>query len=597
MSDLIDRFERLANRGSMRGGDAVLSAARREVDGGAVVRSIDSSAPARADAFEVQPIELEPSIARRRRRGFGAVVAAGGVAASLVVGMLAIGSIVGSGSGSDSPAGAVRQLADAVSHEDPIAAAAVLAPEEVRSLSASVSAAERRARTLALARSADAPLQGIDFSVDGLDLSTQSLGAGYAKVTVAGGHFSAVSHTGALAPLIQQALHRADDGSTEKNLATLEQSNDLPTFVMTVQHDGHWYVSAAYTLLEYIRELNHLAPADFGSGVRDVASLGANSPGDAVTGALQALSKGDWAGLIALSPPDELPVYDYRAALEQLGAQRDYSGFTVDKAVPTVTVDGDTAKVLLNASGHNSSGDSWSLNGGCFAPPSYSGELGLDGRGASLCDADVFSIIPLTVNEPGNGSDARFTVVRENGRWFVSGVGTVLDLLDHAIANVSERTVYSLMGVPNLLPPDGALTLGQPVTLAGGTYGYRVYSFAGHAGQEVVGQSVATDPRAENDGYSAAVRVFGPDGHELTDAGGLIGGNGGVMTLPSGGTYTFAVQSYVDSTFTLYDAANAPESALRQGSAVPAATCDTPGIGATCESKTSSATTSTVPGP
>jgi hypothetical protein len=601
MSDLTDRFERLATRGSVRGGDAVLNAARRAVDGGAVVRSVDEPAvvPIR-DGFAVEPIDLQPSVARRRHR-FGAIVASGGVAASLFVGALAIGSVVGSGSGSDSPAGAVRQLADAVSHEDPIAAAAVLAPEEVRSLSSTVSAAERRAQTLQLARSADAPLAGVDLSVDGLDLSTQALGADYAKVTIAGGHFSAVSHTGELAPLIQQALRRGHDGSTEANLATLEQSNDLPTFVMTVQQNGHWYVSAAYTYLEYVRELNDLPAADLGSGLRAAASLGAASPGDAVTGALQALSKGDWPSLISLAAPDEVPFYDYRAALEQLAGQSDYTGFTIDRSVPTATIDGDTAKVKLVASGRNRNGDTWSLDGGCFAPPSYSGELGIDGRGASLCDADVFSIIPLTVNEPGNGADARFTAVREDGRWFVSGVGTVLDLLDHAIANVSQRTVYSLMGVPNRLPPDGALTLGQPVTLPRGTYGYRVFTFAAHAGEEVVGQAVATDPQAENNGYYADVRVFGPDGHELTDAGGLIGGNGGALTLPSGGTYTFAVQSFVDARFTLYDYATAPEAAKHPPATVasqPCPTTVTTNPGEHCamgSSKSSSATSSTVP--
>ena len=73
-------------------------------------------------------------------------------------------------------------------------------------------------------------------------------------------------------------------------------------------------MSAAYTTLEYIREANHLPAADFGSGVRDAATLGADSPDAAVTEAMHAFADRDWQKLIELAPPSEIPAYDYRAA-------------------------------------------------------------------------------------------------------------------------------------------------------------------------------------------------------------------------------------------------------------------------------------------
>ncbi|HEX4491871.1 MAG TPA: hypothetical protein VH914_11745 [Acidimicrobiia bacterium] len=605
MSDLTRRFERLANRGSMRGGDDVLRAARRDADDGAVVHGLDRYAlTVHEDGTEtVEPIDLDTTfVSKRPRRRFGAVVAVGGVAASLVVGTLAIGSVVGSGSGSDSPAGAVRQLADAVSHEDPIAAAAVLAPDEVRSLSSTVSAAGRRAQTLELARSADAPLAGVDLSVDGLDLSTQSLGADYAKVTVAGGRFSAAAHTRELAPLLQKAMHDGPDHSTEADLATLEQSNDLPTFVMTVQRNGHWYVSAAYTLLEYARELNHLPAADFGSGLRDVGQLGADTPDGAVKDALRALAKGDWARLIALAPPDEIPVYDYRAALEQLGARSGDGGFSIDKLDATPVVDGSTAEVKLVASGHDGDGDTWSIDGGCLTLADPSGAGASDAVSPSTCDLDAESIIAFAT--PLDGEGVRVTALRKNGRWFVSGVGTLLDLLDHSIATVSQRSIYSLFDLPQLIPPDGTITLGRPVTVPRTNDGFRVYSYVGHAGEELVAAATPTANGATSEaqgGVLDSVRLFDADGHELGEL-----GFGSTIRLPAGGTYTLALDGFVETRLTLYEASDAPSSALHPVEIVPSFPCATtattnPGehcatnIDPSGGSKSSSATTSTVP--
>ena len=375
---------------------------------------------------------------------------------------------------------------------------------------------------------------------------------------------------------MQRALRNSENGSAQADLATLGRDNDLPTFVVAVQRDGHWYVSAAYTALEYIRVANDLPAADFGSGRRVAATLGADTPDAAVSDAVHALADGDWQKLIALAPPDEIPVYDYRAALTQLAADTNTDpNFTIDKLETTSTVNGDTAKVLLKASGTvpPSEGDldtgKWSVDGSCFAYPldtslgvSEGSAAILESATPSTCGLRVLSIVPYVNDSEGNGTSTPITVVRENGRWFVSPVGTVLDLVDNAIKNLTRRTLYTMLNIPDQLPPDGTLTLGQPVKLTStaADLGTFVYSFSGHAGERLLGLAT-TKAVPDNYGFSIGVRIFAPDGTELDDAFGMLDGQS--VTLPANGTYKFVVQAYTskETTFTIFDEAQAPEAA------------------------------------
>ena len=168
-------------------------------------------------------------------------------------------------------------------------------------------------------QTAGAPLAGVDFNVDGLKLSTQSLGDGYAKVTVDAGTFTASTHKAQFSPLMQKVLRDADDNTAQSDLAKL--AADASTCRRSSSRcgsGGNWYVSAAYTVLEYVREYNQLPAADFGSGERNIATLGADSPDAAVQDSMRALQRNDWSKLMTMVPPDEIPFYDYRAAFTEL---------------------------------------------------------------------------------------------------------------------------------------------------------------------------------------------------------------------------------------------------------------------------------------
>jgi len=575
VSELRDRLERLATRGSRRGADAVLSDAQGTAPP-------DTATDSHGDEGDLEVIDALPIVTpepARRRGRYATLIAATGVAALVAVGGLAVTAMFGSG-GSDSPEGAVRQLADAVEHKDPLAAVDVLEPTEVRSVRETVKGITNRAADLKIVDRASQPLAGVDLSVDNLQLSSANVADGFAKVTITSGTISASAHREALSHLLQDATRtwNADQQSGKVDLARLAANNDLPTFVMTVRHDGHWYVSPMYTALEYARESAGGAPADFGSA--HAAQLGADSPEQAVSDALHAWQSSDWQRLIALAPPDELPVYDYRAWLEQEGGDVQ-PDFTIDSLSTTADVSGDHGVVKLDASGMMGSGSDrrkWQVGGTCpstgdYFSSSWSSEDQVSNTGPGLCIAgDFANALPLSLFAAGPSPDAAASgpvsieVVREDGRWFVSPVSTVLDVVDNFVAHVDERTLYPLINLGYLLPPDATLTLNQPTTLPASNAYSQVLAFDGTAGQEVIGQAErATGGHRSN--YYVSGELYTADGKDVgyvdfaPKGEGYFGGS--TTPLPVTGSYRLVIlYPPPDTTVTLYDRDHAPKDLL-----------------------------------
>jgi hypothetical protein len=575
VSELHDRLTALAERGTPRGADAVLDTAARKATLGVIEGERDDD-----DLDPIPFVTTEPEPARHARRRFGSMITAAGIATMLLVGMLAISSLVGSG-GANSPEAAVRRLAEAMSHEDPLEAADVLSPTEVRSLHETLDAAEKKAAELRLVEAASAPLSGVDFSVDDVRLTTTALADGFAKVTIESGTLSASTQKSRFSPLMQKALGDAEDNSATIDLARLGEDQNLPTFVVVVREEGHWYVSAAYTALEYVRVYNTLPGANFGSGERAAATLGADSPDAAVQDAMRALQRSDWTTLMTLVRPDELPVYDYRDALLAL-AQRDEwkTTFTIDQLSTTSEMHGDTAKVTLHASGTTDSGH-WSVDGGCFTgPPAFDAPS----AGYVYClpkaPVDIFDVFGSTSPATADGP-SQITAVQRDGRWFVSPVGTALDVLNTWIRNIDRRGLYSLLHLPTALEPDGEIRLGEPVTVPGGVRGMHVFTLTGHQGERVIG---LVKPSLNSEFVSESEEIIAPDGNSL---GGFYGE---AITLPADGIYRIAVFNYrgVDQTVTVWNKTDAPAEARSSPSS---GGCVIDVFVSQCGSKSSSATT------
>lgn len=558
MSDLKTMLEELAQRGVPRGAEVVVSAAVKTASHDR--RDGPSAGGTTGGSLEVIPVDpsddVPPPIPMREAREAGRsmrrVIASAGLAALLGVTLLAVSALSGGG-GAGSPEEAVQRLADAIDGEDPLAAVDVISPDEVRTLRASVDAAGARAAEMQLVESAGEPLAGLDLSVGPLELEAVPLAPGFAKVVVQGEIESATVRDD-FSPLIQQAGVESSQASI--TLAELSPA-DVPPFLVTVERDGSWYVSAAYTVLEYIREANGLSPADLGSG--RAAALGADSPEDAARGVVEALAANDWESLFSLAPPDEIPVYDYRVPLGELLADAQ-TDFTVDELTANAQVDGDHATVTMSGSGsYFDSSDErrrpWKLEGECLRVS--------DGRYASAFCLGDRGLLPFSLyyDSPTGSSTVQIETVQRDGRWFVSPVGTALTHLDRWIANFDERTLRSLLGTAQQLPPDGSFVLGEPVTFQSEGYGLaHVYTFEGEAGQEIVGRS--SGPRSDELSSDFYVEIYGSDGNigDVYD----VFDTFEVETLPTTGTYTVVARGYGvgEHTFTLWDRADAPQDVL-----------------------------------
>jgi hypothetical protein len=294
-----------------------------------------------------------------------------------------------------------------------------------------------------------------------------------------------------------------------------------------------------------------------------------------------------------------------------------HPSFTVGKVSTTSTVSGDTAKVKLVASGTSGSG-AWSVNGSCFTVPEqdeFASGSSETSSGSSPSSTGVTGTVLTPGSQPGttgsttgcglgvlalaavpdsgaatnDQSSSSITVVNENGRWFVSPVGTVLDLLDQGISGLTQRTVYTLMNIPDEITPDGAVTLGQPVALQG-AFGDYVYTYAGHQGEQLLGQATVKT-QLPDEFLTAEARVFGPDGKELDSGFGLLQGQ--AITLPADGTYKVVLQAFgTSATVTIWDAADAPAAAKH--SPFPGESCTSSGGGG--EVCTSNGAPNTIPG-
>jgi hypothetical protein len=568
VSDTNELLELLATRGTPRGADVVLAAARADArthdsgrgGGGAGARAGDLEV-LDPDVDDLPPpaVNLSDAAPRGRRRPWRTALTAGGLAAMLGVFSLGIASFLGEG-GADSPEGAVRRLADAMQHEDPLAAVDVIAPDEVRTLHQTVDAASARAAEVDLVRSASAPLAGLDVSVDDLQLTSEELAPGFAKVTIVGGRLALDGDVDALSDTLRRTVSGIAGGEIDLAAAwDLQTSTRLvDPFVMVVERDGHWYVSAAYTVLEFLRIGEGLPEADFGSGRAARATLGADTPEAAAQLALDAAATADWETLLSLAPPDELPVYDYRAALAQLMRENLDPEFTVDAFAAQATRDGGRAVVDVRASGRTSSGDAWELRDGCLLATTSEQTEG----GAVVPYSDGFCLggggaLPYSFGYAADGrGDAamRITAVERDGRWFVSPVGTVLDYVDTWVANFDERAFASLLGDFDALPVDGELWKGTPQRVESDGFGLMyAYTLQGTAGDEVV---VEVRDAAGNP-VSNVVYFVGPSG----DDAGFSLMFGERATLPVTGTYRVVIGT--DGTqpvdMTVHDADLAPD--------------------------------------
>ncbi|WP_419926824.1 hypothetical protein [Candidatus Poriferisocius sp.] len=255
----------------------------------------------------------------------------------------AVSSMTGSKRGTGTPEGAVELLFDAMSREDVIGVMSVMAPFEVGT------SADLYPRAVDLAVAADIIedanwLAGIDFEAEDLEMSTTVLHPDVALVGLARGEFALTLDPATADPLftdtdslhgsitLQEAHRQLSSAIWDANAEigdfpfTLRAPDEL--FVMTVKHDGKWFVSASYTAAEYGRQILDLPPADF-SASRDNAASGATTPSGVIDDLVEMVNSRSieehWDAILSGDPDGVFEPFNVFSPPDELGALLDYA--------------------------------------------------------------------------------------------------------------------------------------------------------------------------------------------------------------------------------------------------------------------------------
>ena len=332
------------------------------------------------------------------------------------------------------------------------------------------------------------------------------------------------------------------------------------------------------------------------------------------------MQAGNWDRLLALAPPDEIPLYDYRAMLDKeltagedaelhdrrsdhhavgerrhrdraghgVGDVRERQAEVADRRHVPGAVDRRRASARRRARHLASSPPDRAAPAGRSVVATVTTATGAateervlrtdaheveswcySGSGADALPFGLF--LDPSGGESSTGT-VSISVVREGGRWFVSPVTTVLSVLDAGIQHIDQRAVDSMLGVAYELPPDGTITLDQPFQAPASAtpFSSRVYAFDGKAGQQVVGEFDSTpqkqaDPLAFGFVYTADGESVGEVDFSSLPAKPNDFVFASTAKLPSDGSYRLVLNDVgpasgnTDATLTLWDLADAPK--------------------------------------
>ena len=239
------------------------------------------------------PVVAANRPARQRRRRAGVIAA---VTALVGAGGFTTYSFLGASSdgGAATPEEAVTAFVSAVEHQDVLGMIDVTLPAEVGELRGALDAATTDAKRLDLIGNCfeSSGVKGITVAVDDLVLDTNYLEGGLATVTATRGTVNA-SFDPQTFPFGDK-LHATSGGASIG-------ATDPPALLMTVEHDGRWYVSVEYTIAEYARRSAGWEVP----GPVTRSPVGFDSPEAAVTGFYDRLGAFDLQGAIDTFAPGE----------------------------------------------------------------------------------------------------------------------------------------------------------------------------------------------------------------------------------------------------------------------------------------------------
>ena len=226
--------------------------------------------------------------------------------------------------GGDTPVAAVTAMMSAISAKDPIGVAEQLDPSEAalaRDVSGDVLSELKRLQVMTPQASTD-NATGTSVTVADLtyDQDPEQVNDHLAVVKLTGGKITVTADPSKMpfTEKIKRAVGASGGQTTTTStydIADLVREQGHPFRIATVKTDGRWYPSMLYTAAD---NTAHAANLGNPTAADAIAADGAASPEAAMDKVVDAINQRSVAGLIAITPPDEMrALHDYGRLIVQ----------------------------------------------------------------------------------------------------------------------------------------------------------------------------------------------------------------------------------------------------------------------------------------
>ncbi|MFZ2510406.1 MAG: hypothetical protein WAW85_04870, partial [Gordonia sp. (in: high G+C Gram-positive bacteria)] len=393
-----------------------------------------------------------PAGGNRRRNWLvgGAVIAV--LAVIAVVALVWLTGRPGAEAGASSADSAALDMLAAVTKKDTTAVVELIAPAEAGSMRQILDNAQAKAESVGVQKGGghDGLLAGVMITTENVRTSVEDLRGNLARVTFTGGtltaHFDPASANQGLKDLVGNDLE-SGQGTIDVNEMRVSgyDGESKDPFVMVVKQNDRWYVSPAYTAIEYSMLDAGRNYADYNASVVD--PRGFETPEAAAGGFVSALSesvdKNNLDPVIAVLPAyfgelaatyrtfltDEVDLneVDQLTFADGKFSSEERSGVTfvnVDNLAFTAVADGERVQGVIS--------------GGC---------LRIDGESEQHCGDQVVRGQLGMSSVAGNlASKSAVVATQDVLGWHIDPVQSVLGGIRYSLDNVTEDQLYRLIG-------------------------------------------------------------------------------------------------------------------------------------------------------
>lgn len=365
--------------------------------------------------------------------------------------------VSGGSKGGSTPASAVTTLLTAAQNDDLLGALDAIEPGERAAIEPGlVTFIHQLQRLNVLSTSANLHhVSGLSFHFSGVQTSTKLLDSSVAAVTITHGTMTSGANPSKL-PLGSFVTSLAGAFLNKPESTKTSTAKTGKSAIVTVQDSGTWYVSLGYTIAINAMTSNGV-PAVLPSASEAIAPTGAATPGQAVTGFLNSIAALDLNSVVADLPPGELGVLQRLGPLfgpattSPLATARK----TVQLKFTTLSTSTQTIGSITLVHVHNvglqivARGVTITVKGNCETL-SYLGHSKKTCAAASQNQA-VLKLLPADVRALVNRlgrtrPDIGLVTVQENGKWYVSPVATMLQVVNAFAEELQPQDLTMIAG-------------------------------------------------------------------------------------------------------------------------------------------------------